>query len=198
MMKKLINENRKYLIIIFYATVSLLLCSKSSPLYHFNDWVDANSFFTVGKSMFHGMTPYKDIFEQKGPMLYLIHGLGYLISNTTFYGVFVFEAGAFAITLVFAYKLLKLFFNENIALLGVFALPILILGAKYFAQGDSAEEYLLCAQMVSLYYILKYFKEDYPEKKCNNKYMLIHGALFLLPRSSSNIISLFFGHFRYS
>ncbi len=32
----------------------LLICSKSSPLYPYNDWVDVNCFFTMGRSMLHG------------------------------------------------------------------------------------------------------------------------------------------------
>ncbi len=161
-----------------YAIILLLFCSKSSPLFYFNDWVDANSFFTVGKSMMNGMTLYKDIFEQKGPMLYLIYGLGYLISHTSFYGVFVFEAAAFAVALIYAYRLLCLFFKENIAFLGTLLLPVFILGAKYFAQGGSAEEYILCAQIISLYYLMRYFVKDYPEKNIEMKHMFISGCLF--------------------
>ena len=36
------------------AAAVLLLCSKSSPLFVLNDWMDANIFFTMGKSMFSG------------------------------------------------------------------------------------------------------------------------------------------------
>ena len=55
----------KYLIFSFLvAFITLLITSKNSFLYLFNDWVDANSFFTVGKSMFNGLVVYKDIFEQ--------------------------------------------------------------------------------------------------------------------------------------
>ncbi len=177
-MKKFFQNYKNQVFVSIYAVIALLLCSKSSPLFYFNDWVDANSFFTVGKSMFNGITLYKDIFEQKGPMLYLIHGLGYLISHTTFNGVFAFEAIAFAITLIYAYRLLCLFFNENIALTGTFLLPLFILGAKYFAQGSSAEEYILCAQMVSLYYLANYFVKEYSQNTVDLRHMFIHGLMF--------------------
>ena len=49
--------------------------------------VDGNAFFTMGKGMFNGKVPYKDLFEQKGPLLYLIYGIGYLISHDTLLGV---------------------------------------------------------------------------------------------------------------
>ena len=68
----------------FLSILFLLICTKSSPLYPFNDWVDSNAFFTMGKGMINGKVLYRDLFEQKGPLLYFIHGLSYLISNKTF------------------------------------------------------------------------------------------------------------------
>ena len=53
------------------AFVMILLCSKSSPLYPMNDWVDVNCFFTVGRGMLHGLVPYRDLYEQKGDLLSL-------------------------------------------------------------------------------------------------------------------------------
>ena len=53
----------------------LLVCSKNSPLYPMNDWVDVNCFFTVGRGMVHGLTPYLDLVDQKGPLLYALFAL---------------------------------------------------------------------------------------------------------------------------
>ncbi len=62
----------------------LLICSKNSPLYPMNDWVDVNCFFTVGRGMRHGLTPYLDLYEQKGPLLYAVFALAAWISETSF------------------------------------------------------------------------------------------------------------------
>ena len=107
---KIINR-KKILIIIYLFLISfiiLMFSSKNSFLYPFNDWVDANAFFTVGKSMFHGIVPYKDIFEQKGPLLYLIYGFASLISFKTFFGVFILEVLFWTVALIYFYKILKL------------------------------------------------------------------------------------------
>ena len=48
-MKKLVNK--KWFCLLFCFVVSsliILFTSKCSPLYPFNDWVDANAFFTTG------------------------------------------------------------------------------------------------------------------------------------------------------
>ena len=74
---------------LFYAVFLMLICSRSSFLYAFNLWDDANSYFTVGKCIFRGFVPYRDLFDQKGIMLYFIYGLSSLISPTTFMGVYL-------------------------------------------------------------------------------------------------------------
>lgn len=81
------------------AALVLALCSKTSPLYAFNDWMDANIFFTMGKSMLSGKVLYRDVFDHKGPVLYLLYGLGWLLDHTGFIGVFVLEICGFAVFL---------------------------------------------------------------------------------------------------
>ena len=59
----------------------LLFASKSSPLFPLNDWVDANTLLTVGKSLMQGQVLYRDVFDHKGPYIYLAYGLGWLVSH---------------------------------------------------------------------------------------------------------------------
>ena len=54
-MKKLSNylDNKKVIlaILLIVSILTLLICSKNSPLYPYNDWVDGNAFFTMGKGI---------------------------------------------------------------------------------------------------------------------------------------------------
>ena len=34
--------------------------------------------------MMNGAVPYRDLFDHKGPLLYLLYGIGYLIDSTGF------------------------------------------------------------------------------------------------------------------
>ena len=77
--------------ILLTAFVTILICSKSSPLYPINDWVDANCYMTVGRGMLHGSMPYRDLFEHKGPLIYMLHAAAALISDNSFLGVFLSE-----------------------------------------------------------------------------------------------------------
>jgi hypothetical protein len=149
--------NKRYFIAGFCLLISLLflaVATKSSPLYPFNDWVDANSIFTVGKSMMNGQVLYKDIFEQKGPLLYLIHGIGSLISESTFFGMYLLEAIAFAVFLFYCHKIFLLYISDRMSLLGLVLLGFVILFMTNFTHGDSAEEYCLPLLAISMYYLL--------------------------------------------
>lgn len=110
--------NIKYFIyILIISFVILLITSRNSPLYAFNDWVDANAFFTVGKAIFNNVIPYKDLFEQKGFLLYLLYGIGYLIDNKGFLGVFILEVISFSIFLFYNHKIIKIYLEEKYSLI---------------------------------------------------------------------------------
>ena len=78
---------RLWLVCLGVSAVFVALASKCSFLYPFNDWVDANIFFTMGKGMMNGRVLYRDLYDHKGPLLYFIHGIAYLISNKSFLGM---------------------------------------------------------------------------------------------------------------
>ena len=147
-MKKL-NINFLYCLVISF--VFMLIGTKSSPLYVINDWVDSNCFFTVGKGMMNGLVPYLDLFEQKGPLLYFIHGIAYLISNKSFFGVYILESISFAIFLYFVYKTIRLYLNDKQAICLLPILSAIILTTEAFKMGDSAEEFVFPFLAYSLY-----------------------------------------------
>lgn len=139
--------SRKELLVLFVtALCAITICSKSSPLYPMNDWVDANCFFTVGRSMLSGKVLYRDIFEQKGFYLYVLHALAALVSDTTFWGVYLLEIAAAFFFLFFSYKTALLFCGRfSLRLMPVFA--ALVYASSAFCQGDSAEE--LCLPLLA-------------------------------------------------
>lgn len=155
------------------AFIFLAICSKSSFLYPMNDWVDANCYITVAKSMLQGKVLYADIYEQKGPLLYMMHCIAYLISKTSFFGVFLLEVSCFTVYLRYAYKIASLYMKEN----AIYALPILgtvILAASSFAHGDSAEEMCLPLLTISLYLMLDCIKN---KKEFTAKVLILNGIL---------------------
>ncbi len=159
---KLLQPSRSMLPMWIFCTVLaltfLLIGSTSSPLFPFNGWVDSNAFMTMGKGMMKGLVPYRDLFEQKGPLLYFIHGLASLFTPNSFTGIFVIEAVAFASFLYFSFKSMALFIERKFALAILPLLAFLIPNLISFSYGDSAEEFALPLLAYSLYVLLAYFK----------------------------------------
>ncbi len=142
-----------YIILLLLSFFFLLFFTKCSPLFFLNDWVDANAYMTMGKGMMNGLVPFKDLFEQKGPVLYLIHGIAYLMSPGTFYGVYVFESIGLCMSLIFMYKTAHYFVPKWMALWLSMLLPVLLLAQPYFKYGDSAEEFSVPLMMGLIYTI---------------------------------------------
>lgn len=137
------------------AALVLALCSKSSPLYALNDWMDANIFFTMGKSMLSGRVLYRDVFDHKGPVLYLLYGLGWLMDHTGFTGVFVLEICGFAIFLDLGLRTASLLRGKPLHPAWCLLPAAAAAASRGFAHGGSAEELLLPFLAAALYGLIK-------------------------------------------
>ncbi|MCR5304373.1 MAG: hypothetical protein K6E33_07395, partial [Lachnospiraceae bacterium] len=143
------------------AFLILMLTTRSSFLFPINNWDDVNSYFSMGKGMMNGMVIYRDLYDQKGPYLYLLFGISYLISHRTFLGVFVFEVAAAAVTLYFAGKYILRYSGFKAAL---FMIPILGAGmysSWSFYWGGAAEEFCLPMFAASVYFLEGILKDRY-------------------------------------
>ena len=160
-MKK--NQKRKLFIILYCLIISiitLLLNSKNSPLYPFNGWDDFNSFYTVGSNWYKGLIPYRDLVDQKGPLLYLIYLIAYLITPNKFIGIFILEILFLTITLYISNKIIKLFIKNKSNLIILPLYGTLLTTSISFVEGGSAEEFNLLFTTITIYYILKYLKNS--------------------------------------
>lgn len=185
--KKLLNSKEiiAYIYLLISSAVILFLATKSSSFYLYNEWCDANSYFTVGKSFFNGLVPYRDVFDQKGMYLYFSYGLCYLISHNTFLGVYFLEVILGLLNLVIMRKIILLFVddrNNTSRLLATILPPIvlaIIFSSYSFYMGGSAEELCLPLYFGGLYLILRYVKnrENQSENSIDKKTLIIGGIL---------------------
>ncbi|GAK48701.1 putative teichoic acid/polysaccharide glycosyl transferase [Secundilactobacillus oryzae JCM 18671] len=70
---------------------SAFFVTESSPIFQTNQWDDTNVSFTIGKAWLHGEWPYRDLFEQRGPFMYVIYLAAAAISGNNFTGLFLIE-----------------------------------------------------------------------------------------------------------
>ena len=145
---------------LLIAAVLLFLCSQCSPLYPTNIWGDANCLMTVGRVMRSGGVIYRDIYEQKGPTLYLIHAIAAAVSDTSFFGVFLMEILSLGAALYFAFRILRgrLCIPGSLACAALLGAGMLVCTA--FVKGDSAEEFCLPYLMGALCLVLEQMRED--------------------------------------
>ncbi|MBO4291768.1 MAG: hypothetical protein J5898_07660, partial [Lachnospiraceae bacterium] len=148
--ERAINRTDRRLIFCV-AFVAVSVCSLSSPIYPFNDWVDANCFFTVGKSILYGIVPYRDLYEQKGPILYALYSLCYLVSHRSFLGAWLLEIAAAWAFLTLAYRSHLLLTGEKNPVF-LFLTAAVVYTAPAFLKGGSAEELSLPLVMLAFYY----------------------------------------------
>ena len=161
------SKKRKLLLFVWSmvcGAVVLLICSKSSPLYPMNDWVDVQCFFTVGRGITQGKMPYLDLYEQKGPVLYLFFAAASMISRDSFVGVFVLEAVCFGLFLYESVRIAGIWIKKASVFLYLLP-PILALSigiSPAFSHGTSAEELFLPVMALFLRVALTALEEDRP------------------------------------
>lgn len=161
--------NKNYIIytsLVLYSLSMMLFATKSSPFYVLNDWYDANAYFTMGKSLMNGLVPYKDVFDHKGPFLYFIYGVGYLLNNNSFWGVFILQVVAMSITLICCFKISQIYnLSRCASFIATIIVPIAILSNGFYMLGNdfgggSPDEFVIPLFSISLYLIIKLFKEQ--------------------------------------
>lgn len=152
---------------------ALLICSMNSPLYPLNPWNDVNCFVTVGREMLRGRLPYRDLIEQKGPLLYALHALAMLISPGNYHGIWAIEVVLMAGALYCFYRIARLYAPQiSVGWTAVAAAVICM--SRSFRYGDSAEELCLLPMAWSLYALLKSWRAGVP---LTGRQYLLHGAL---------------------
>jgi len=167
--------------LIAAATVTITFVSTCSPLYPFNPWDDVNVFFTMGRGIKHGLVPYKDIFDHKGPLLYFFFTLAALISEKSFVGVWIIECIAASVFAVFSWKTVKLFISPSKASIIVTPLFLgVVYSIKMFNFGGNTEELCFPLLTIALYLGLQSIVngDGLPANKEAFICGLISGALF--------------------
>jgi hypothetical protein len=200
--QKLNPHNHENLIFVFfiaiYSFILLFFCSMSSPFYYTNPWVDVNIYFSIGKGLFNGKVMYADLFDNKGPLTYFIYGIGYLISNKSFLGIYFLESIALTIALYCEYLIAKLFFPppphvsgiNRYAAITVFIFPLAFLNYKIFNEGGSVEEFMIPFIMYGFFVFLKALKQNEALTYKENLFLgLCTAAIFFI---KMNVILIFF------
>lgn len=157
---------------LFCATLALAVATSSSPLYATNFWTDTNLYFTIGRGMTQGLMPYRDLFDHKGPVIFMLYALGAVISDTSFFGVFLLEIVSLAAMLYMAWRTVSLYGEGDLTLLAIPLAAMVTVCSAAFNQGGSAEEFCLPALSAALYCALARMRRG---EDCKNPVLLYVG-----------------------
>ena len=139
-----------------FAVVALLLVSWDSYLYDLWQHHDVIWFYLCGKAWMNGMTPYVDFADSKGPLLWLIYGIGYLISPHDYTGMYWLSCVLYTFIFYQCYKCATLFVRDT-----RLALAAVLLSAVFFLSGLThievrAEDYCYALMLPLFYRFLRY------------------------------------------
>ena len=173
--------------------LALLIATSSSPLYETNFWVDTNLYFTIGRGMNNGLMVYRDLFDHKGPLLFMLYALCAAVSDASFIGVFLLEAASFAAFLYLAWKTVSLYGEGALTLA---AIPLTALAASCctaFNQGGSAEEFCLPALALALHSALARMRGGEACRQPERLHLLFGAAMGWVFAIKFTDCGLFFG-----
>ncbi len=148
---------------------------------------DSSVFRTVALMMEKGYMPYRDSFDHKGPVLYIIQYIGNMISKD--WGIWVVEFLLMTVTFFLIYKISRLSCGIVSSMI-VFLLSVWLL-FDYFQGGNLSEEYAMPMIALATYIFLDYFIYD----KINNIRLILCGftlGIVLLLRPNMISVWAFF------
>lgn len=185
------KKHSESILLLLLAAVLVTLFSTCSPLYPINPWDDANVFMTVGKSMLRGRVLYRDIFDQKGPMLFFLHELAAAISYTSFLGVYLMEVLGLWCFATFSLRTMRLFSSSRLVVPLLCLTLLLTVTSDAFFYGDSAEEFCLPLLAHALFHMLRLAKEGVPPRRHESLLMGVGAGIVFWTKF--NIFVFFYG-----
>lgn len=149
------KDTRIYLLLAVWSAVALLLLSPDSPLHGPWNRCDSAMFFMSGKALMNGLRPYVEFTDSKGPLLWLIYGVGYLLSPRSYTGVYVVSIFAYAGIFYYNYKTALLLLKDEGRAWAVTLLMTVVYFWPWFHFEVRAEDFATLPVAVSIYYLFR-------------------------------------------
>lgn len=173
------NNRKTFLAFLAWSVVVLLLLSIDSPLHESYNRVDSSWFFMSGKAWMNGLTPYVDFADSKGPLLWLIYGIGYLLSPHSYTGVYVLSCLSYAVIFYYDYKIARLFFDDRRRPVMAALLMTFAYFWSWFHYEVRAEDFATLFVTISLYYLFRLLCQPEKQQPSVRRTSLVLGACFM-------------------
>ena len=140
--------------LIFVFTLFFIISADS---YTHDLWYrnDSAWFYLSGKAWMNGMIPYVDFSDSKGPLLFLIYGIGYLICPYNYIGVFWVSVFWYSAIFFMLYKLCGLFLKDDKLSLATSLSMALAIFLPFHDTEFRAEDLCMLFIVISFYELCK-------------------------------------------
>ena len=147
--------------IAWWSIFSFLICYYSSyvsPYYEIPVSCDPIIYHLMGRGMMEGLMPYRDLFDQKGPFIFLIYGFSYALCGS-YWLVFVLEGFAVTASMIFCYKAALLFVSGKKAFIVSLLILYSMCSFHYYAGGGHPSEFILPFQFAAIYGVCRLYRD---------------------------------------
>src|SRR4026207_670513 len=121
---------------------------------------DSGVFLYMGWRLLNGDIPYRDIWDHKPPLIYLVDALGIALAPDSLWGIWLLQCLFIFFTLLVTYILLDREFGVYTALAGGIVLTSGLL--TILEKGNVTEEYALVFQVLCFWLFLTAWRKDFP------------------------------------
>ena len=153
------------LILISFAFVYVFSSSTSFAYPLFG--LDSSVFQAVGKFWTEGHLPYVELFEHKGPLLFLINAIGYAIYPRA--GIMVPQIIFLYLSCLLLWRAME-FYSASVAKKNFFLAVMLIFYAAHYEEGNHVEEYSVLFLSAATWCFMRGLKE--------NKFFPLYGFVY--------------------
>lgn len=148
----------------------LVCCAYSSPLFPYYTSGDSSIFMLIGKGITEGKVMYRDLYDHKGPFLFLIEALGWKIGERS--GIWAVECLFTCVSVFMIIKIARLL--ESDPFLPVMGTAVVYL--TYFSRGNTCENYSVPFVYICVYLVLLYMRSGNLEHP--SRYAFVYGICF--------------------
>ena len=179
-----------YAALALFCLALLVIISPDSYTHGAYNRIDSAWMFMCGKAWMNGMVPYVDFADSKGPILWLIYGVGYLLSNTDYHGVFWISWLWYIAIYIFTYKTAFIFLQDSWKTFLCTILMTLSYFNPWFHYETRAEDFTLLFLIISLYIVSSRIYEEKREASFESDFFILGICFAVLLLIKFNIAAM--------
>lgn len=145
---------------LLVSTLAALWASGHNPIVGLAPDRDSGIFLYVGRQVLNGQVLYRDLFDDKGPLLYLFNALGLAAGRGSMWGVYVLYFVLLCLVFVLALLGFQRRFGFRLGAVAALYGALLLCAVAPFALGNNGEGYVWLTQIAALFLLTRWRSDE--------------------------------------